>query len=94
MHWVITYTLSEENASVRVSGKLSFTFVTKVIDPEDGHIWKRMLEKSTPAAFIAARSTIAKMSSFKIQKLDLFTVFISLCYDTGHTNTKHDQKAT
>ena len=46
VHTIIAHTLPEENASVRVLRKCGFTFVTEVIDPEDGLIWKWQLRKS------------------------------------------------
>lgn len=43
---IIAHTLPEENASCKVLSKCGFKFVEEVNDPEDGMIWKWMLERN------------------------------------------------
>ncbi len=42
---VIAHTLPEENASVKILRKCGFQFVSDIIDPEDGLIWRWRLER-------------------------------------------------
>jgi len=43
---IIAHTLPEENASCKVLRKCGFEFVEEINDPEDGLIWKWMIERS------------------------------------------------
>ncbi len=40
VHPVIAHTLAERNASCRVLEKCGFTFAGKILDPEDGPVWR------------------------------------------------------
>jgi [ribosomal protein S5]-alanine N-acetyltransferase len=37
---IVAHTLAEKNASVRVLQKCGFQFITEIMDPEDGKIWR------------------------------------------------------